>query len=1162
MAEFGVPIPGLEKGIRGLKGAGAVLTPSSLARGDPVLETLIPYEMMAREQLTDRTWVMGQMQPLWTAMEDEGWVEVMRPLEAASPFDRVRRGGKPTGQWEFKGQLLDGGNADVIERVLRGDVTLALADGGEITVSDSLRAYANRASEFIDIAVEQFEAVTGDTLFEGVQRGRFFPRLTLDPKTGNYTVQSSIGGKSRSLKPRLNPTMNELIESGRPYATAMQSFELYIDAFQKMTRDSILAEKALENGVGHKMAKPKSLIRWLDPDVVTRLEDAQGEVIRLTKEIFSDRTSILRIRKGLVERRDQLQRRLTRESEGLGKARGQEDIRTQTSGRGQTELQDADLVRRQQAADMTRQEIKEVNESIDSLPDIRVRGRGKNVMPMTLEQETAWEAALIEMRTARKGYQGTLNKARGLAIAGSADEAAGGLALGPAFSQTLMPKETLQVFKQFLDQQVHAGLKTSAIVASWPRFLQTGIADVGHFGIQLSLLAFSNPKVFAKAAFEGIRAIPDPKGKHMSELMNSEAGRYAMGRVRIDASGSELTEAARGAGAFSQTGAIGRIPVLGSIVRGVPRGFDAALLAGRIHEANSLGKVLEKGWTGTPAGLEGELRRLGGYIDTKLGTPNVRSLGLSQTQDSWERAFLFYSNRYTRSTLGMLGWAFAKGVPGRDARDALAKTVAGAMVTFYGMAKFGFGMSDEDIQERLNPASGGKFMSLPIGGNEYGFGSGMRANIAFVGALTQQDNWDFDNWEEGLQRNPITRYLRGKTSPVTSTLVDFILAEDFLGDQVGINEFIDDPELAMQYGSEFFTPFNVRAIWEARGGLSDIATAVAVETVGGRTSPRSGFSLLEEARETEFESRQDKSPDNFDYDTFGSYDELHAANPTRSRMINETDGIAAAQETIDEDVSNKRMTDEQRYYDEVEDRRSVNIAEQETEDDSLRAYWVDRTAGVDPERWRKNTASRTTGWIGAVEALTDVFGIEFDSAVEEGTVRWGIEQWYGIEFEDFVDDVTGEADITGYRNSQLNAIAGLTQGQQEDVRTFIDWNKTGLQREHGADVSTIEQSGYWQLAENAWQELRNDPTVDITDASFTDYERRRRNEIRAEFGEDAEDAILARDGLIKAFNRIKKGLTAEWLDTTPNVTEPIRLLKKWGYSPISLMELGIIEENQ
>ena len=1157
IVEFGVDIPGLGK--LTIPFRDRLFAPASITRLDEPMKLMVGYRFFERAQNGDRTWVMGQAKPLFDKLM-ETFTEIKEPLQAVSPFAAFRIGPKATGQWMTKdGAKLVGGSADYIEAVLGGAKTLKLEGGGEVVVPQSLKDFATFVSDKISVVVEQVEATTGERLFENAT-DPFFPRVVVDPKTGRTGVSLGVGVKPSTLNPRLNETMEDLIENGRPYSGTLQAFEHYLTSLQKMNRDTVLAHKVLESGVGHKVAIPSSLAKWIDPNIHAELEAAQLDLKNIARTIFTDREDIIRERFALQKLRDQLNRRLAREQQGLGRAVGQEDIRTQPSGRGETNLQEADLLQREATVDLTKQEIAEITDALDTLPPVRVRGRGKNIMAVTKEQEDLYEAALKRRNSARKAWQGTLNQAKALSLKGPIGERAGGRGIGPAFGQILMRNEDAEVLERFVQDRTNQLLSITATAASIPRLFQTGLADVGHFGIQMSLLFFSRPKNWARAAFEGMSALADPKGKRMSELMASEAGQYAFGKTGIDATGSTITEATQTGGLFASENLLGRIPVVGSLARWVPRGFDAAILASRIHEANALGKMTEAWWAknNMPAeGLKGELQRVGAYVDTKLGTPNMRSLGISANQDAFERGWLFYSNRYTRSTFGMLGWAASNGLPARDARDALMRTMAGAGLTFYAFAKFGFGMSDEEIQERLDPRNGGKFFSLPVGGNEYGFGSGMRSQVAFIGALTKNDNWPWardSSWSEGFMQNPITRFLRGKTAPTTGILIDWVTGEDFLGNAVGLNEIQDNPELLLSFGSEAMLPFNMRAIMEARGGLDDKAVAALTETVGGRTSPRSGFSLLEQSLDTEFEIRSDKSPDGFDYDAFDSFEDLEAANPLRSGYIRDTGGVLEAQNTIDADQIRKRASDEQRYYDSVDTQRSSLLGEQTQDDTSLEAYRLDRTKGIDPTQWRKNNSSRTAGWIGAITALEDTFGIKFEDTYEPGTVRWGIEQWFAINFEDFVS-TTGVADISGFRQAQAEAIAGLTSAQQADIRTYVEKNKTPLQREYRADVRTIETSGFWETNGKAWEETRR--RFGVEEETREEYERRLGNELEERFGPEAVASRLRQDSAIKDHNKRKKQIDLNWERTTPDAADVLWRLQQWGYKDIAESELHL-----
>ena len=527
-------------------------------------------------------------------------------------------------------------------------------------LSPTLRTELDNARTLIDRKAAEYEAVSGKSLFAKVgpkvERQHYWPRFTLNEK-GEVFVRAPIGMKQSPAKDRLINAMADGIADGIPYADPMQTLELYARALDKMTRDELMRQVILEDGLGRVVRRAK-----------------YGEVL--------------------------------------------------------------------------------------------------------------------------------------------------GMKLGPAFNKVAFSREN----RQRLEDMVGPGkgfLRPLEMSQAVPRFLLTGMADVGHFSIQGATL-LHNPAQWGEAVGRSALAIARPDSYR--RFLQTPAARFAA-HYGVDVAGSEITEAAT-------TGLLRKLTPISPWARG----FDAFLGSARIINFHALAK-LEKG--GDEA-----LFALGRYVNTKLGTPMLGGLGLSQGQRQAERAIFMFSPRYTRSVLGMVGYAFGKGLPAKDAREALFTMLFGGAAAYVGIAK-AIGLPNSEILERLKPTSGGRFLSIPIGGMEYGFGGAYRSFLAFGVALGIHDNWDFSSWEQALADNPISRFLRSRTAPVTGTLIDFLRGEDYIGRPVSLQSFTDDPDLALSYAESHLAPLNITGYLQS--GENPIA--LAVETVGGRSSPMAPKEMKEAVEE-------------------------------------------------------------------------------------------------------------------------------------------------------------------------------------------------------------------------------------------------------------------------------------------------------------------------
>jgi len=432
----------------------------------------------------------------------------------------------------------------------------------------------------------------------------------------------------------------------------------------------------------------------------------------------------------------------------------------------------------------------------------------------TPEAKVAATEKLDKLRTAREAIT---TPRRGEVV---------GLQIGPGMAGTVFEREAAAALKSVIgpgQRWIHPLEQISAV----PRMLITGIMDVGHFFIQgLGLLAYSPPR-WAKAIGRSIQNMCAPKSWLRSVAKRPAAQRAA--NYGVDVGGTEFTEAAR------PGGLLGWFPP----ARVVGRSFDTFLAEGRIQMFDGMAEAVirEEG--------AGGLYRLGRFVNTMLGTPSLRGVGVSTTQNQIERAIVFFSPRYTRSVFGTAAYLFGKGYTANQARLILGKMLVGGLTTFYGLARAS-GLSHDEAVERINPQSRGKFLSIPVGGEEVGMGSAFRSTLAFLGSLTVKDNWEFDTWGEAMLQNPLVRYLRSRSAPgTTSTLVDFIAGEDYIGMPVSPDEFISDPRRTLEYASDKFLPLNLEAVLEAEG-TREKAIAGVVETFGGRAYPRSPYARLEE----------------------------------------------------------------------------------------------------------------------------------------------------------------------------------------------------------------------------------------------------------------------------------------------------------------------------
>ncbi len=826
-------------------------------------------------------------------------------------------------------------------------------------VTVAQREWITSQKALIDDIARQYEHISGEKL--RLLGDDYWPRFVIGDD-GRVTIKGRVGAKQSPVKDRKLLEMEESIARGTPYASPIETVQLYGRAMQKMSRDKLLIQVIKEDKIGR--------------PVITQL----------------------------------------------------------------------------------RQEIKAIKAKI------------KSAAPTTTDE-------LSEVQVLR-------NKVGNLqAIVASKKRALipAKQVLGPGFGKQMLEPEAAKVMQDIigpgLGGKVGKGLRAATWLASVPRFIVTGAMDVGQFFIQGATLLATDPKSWSRAVGHSLTSLFLPE--HWSRyLKNSpeaiEAAKYGIGRGGIEF--LEITK---------RSAALGRLPgakAIATVFGAAPRSFETFIEGSRIFNFNSLARI-QRGAVGkaprgilpttgraaagiSEAELEGELFRIANYVKTKLGTTDLMGLGLATTQRQVESAFLLYSPRYTRSVFGMLGWAMSNGVPARDAQRALGTMLFGGLASFYGFAR-AVGLDHDEAIKRINPGlpflprgTRGQFMSLPFGGNEYGFGSAYRASLGFLGSLIREDSWDFGSWEEASLDNPLAQYLRSRTAPTTGTLIDFIEGEDFMGKEVDLNAFIDDPSRILDYATGKFLPLNLEALFEARGPLEMRILAGLTETVGGRSFPRSAFSLFEEARENVFQEKRSLGEE--PYIDFDSFEDLAKENAPATAVIDTDSRVQNAQERLEHESRFRKKTREGEGFERLEETR-VEQERLQLEDDA--AFNNDEMA---VSIWKDNFRGRQAEFFARRDEIVKDFGLKFGKD-KEG-VNAAIDSYFSVEGEDYKNLMTGGVDWDRFFAARDATLEGLSPTNLKLVREYLHRYDTPTVREFRQAQSDLDE--YWAIEDLVWSRLR------------------------------------------------------------------------------------------
>ena len=220
-------------------------------------------------------------------------------------------------------------------------------------------------------------------------------------------------------------------------------------------------------------------------------------------------------------------------------------------------------------------------------------------------------------------------------------------------------------------------------------------------------------------------------------------------------------------------------------------------------------------------------RQLANVLNNMTGALNPNMTGISKTQQSIERGFLFFSPRYTRASLALLGSVFRGDLEGQVARQSLAGMAGLGMATYVAYTK---AMGEE---AHLDP-SDSRFMTIQIDDDRIGIGTFWTQFAKTTAKLLEtaydddaQEAFGGDDW---LRENPLIRFVRGRSAPGAGVFWDAAVGEDYLGRP------IEGPlEWTKHIGLQS-TP-----IWFEGGVISNPyrlgATGLATEFLGARTRP-------------------------------------------------------------------------------------------------------------------------------------------------------------------------------------------------------------------------------------------------------------------------------------------------------------------------------------
>jgi len=627
------------------------------------------------------------------------------------------------------------------------------------------------------------------------------------------------------------------------------------------------------------------------------------------------------------------------------------------------------------------------------------------------------------------------------------------------------------------------------------RLLLTGTADTGWGAIQLMTMPFSpaGPGKWAEAMARGFyNMILNPRGFYEFVANSAAARRYAMygGNLGLD---TEFFEATKLLGTSG-------VPVVGpmwnvasyplrAFVRRLEIGFETSLAYGRIFTFDAMADAarapsLAARAAGAPAELAGEalhdeLYRVARFTDTLIGQPRLEGV-VSPTQMQFESAWVWFAARYTRSFLGTLSYVAGSGYTPAQARVILAKMLMGGAATISGLIA-GVGTLQGHSQERilhdiavaLNPMSGKKHMAMNINGGWFGLGGTYRSGFAMFVGMADKDNWNYDNWEattpggvhlpNGLWDNPITRGWRSRGAPASTKLVDFLNGADYIGQEVDISAFADDPRKLLNYFTDNFTPISINAYLQGQGDWRVRLPRATAEFFGLRTSPETGGEA-----QTAIRNKISNQMYGMDYDQITN-------NRVARQRVNDSPEVVAVLEGYVRPMQQYRPESSwDKYIKQSEDVRANYGTQKEGLDDSARSG---KLAGDD---YRSRYSDLQRQEFGELTGLQTALGLTFeDKEAPPDSVDGALNAYFAVDLNAYTDPATQETDWEGFYADREAALVGLSDTDRADVDWYLSRHESELHRDFGkAFDEIIKPSGYLNARETVAQALKVDlPTL-------------------------------------------------------------------------------------
>ena len=289
---------------------------------------------------------------------------------------------------------------------------------------------------------------------------------------------------------------------------------------------------------------------------------------------------------------------------------------------------------------------------------------------------------------------------------------------------------------------------------------------------------------WGRAALGGFEASRNPEVLTRNIIENLEVVSEAVqtGRIQLSRQATDIFIAVQNQTIFGRMGGPG--VEIDELVKTLAAPFERAYVSpGDILRIEYYKALRDTAWqSGIAKGGDGyaALADLGSFVNKMTGAINPLDSGIAPTQSMIERNIMFFSQRYTRGSVGLLKNFVDGGIEGELARRAITGMLALGMGTYIGLSE-ALKFAGVDHEAHLDPSKS-DFMTFKVQDDVIGLGT-FWTQFARLTAKLSKSSYDEKAKEQFWQMddNPIVRFLRGRSAPVGGLAWDIAERQDYMG---------------------------------------------------------------------------------------------------------------------------------------------------------------------------------------------------------------------------------------------------------------------------------------------------------------------------------------------------------------------------------------------